>query len=1422
MHRLIARLLILLAVVLSTMAATDQNADAFWHGTPAPLFGVLAPSASWTTDCAISGSCQPTASTFQVPTNTSLDTDGTTVDITVAGSTAGFPSGCAINNTCVCHAFGFYGNDEVNGQHACTVLNTNTIHFPKVLFVSGHSWQCGGSCPVPTGTNIYVALVQGAMPISNVTTNSSGGCRITVATTAHLATNDHYTISEVSGSGAIGPNGNWPIKLVSGGTTQFDLGTTAEPGPSCSGFTYTGNGNVGYDEQPTAGFDEYPKKVIEAQNTEYITIGAAMSNRQWIKNVTCYYEDSGPVIVTQQSANPKTGSGGWVVQLNASLHDGDAVLTCDINPVNGIVRRMQMWTWLNISGLTGFVNRNVSGGSTPSTLYVDASTGILPVSGAAQATSISTDSTGKIVSFWTGTCPGVGCTQTTAPASLTNAKIVGAINGSGVVPANGWSQPDFTASGQTSGCGGLTNCILFRSIGANLPTNTTWTETPGCGTTPGQTGSPGSSTVPYAVINWATNCMSTLTNGNGGTICVNNSYGTTVPYLEPVSGTAIGGTTYQNSRKIQVIPCGSSAVPAVTITAMSWSSANGGTATYTTTTNSFDGTKGIMITASEPIEFNYYCPVPTIIDTTHFACSLNTVGNTSLTAYLLVNPYLVHPGMTTFFGHAVIPIYMTEQGGGTDILFTKNLDFRDVLLDGDSVIGIQTQNGGSNFMPYDQDVDFQEGAWWSLIGPLGAPYGRFSSSGAQSQLITPFNQSNARSTSFAEMSIQINGGIPGLRLGRNMGGTMTWSGISIGATSVGTNIGNTNNALFNVQLFMPINSSGLFLGFPERETADPRDNTTTSLLPQICDHTVAGCADPSYDGTSKTTVYVTSSQAPSTFVSATSAIFEGGNCQTLTSTTTTLYGNPNLSLNSGFNVVGPFTYDGTNHVMHFQLWGNWTAGGLCGAGGLANGDPTWIITDAHPDYFQSILVAGTQQNYPTIDYNLYMQRYFSKSENYILVQGGATRQNSLTLTSASGTSSSLSVYSNPGTQNGAYMIQFGSTNAPGATSNSGCIPYGTQVGSFASTSISMTASTTCNITTGIGNIGVGNLVCTLTQCQDLYIAATGTTQGINLVPGDFINVTTQGSPQDGEWRRVVSTSNYNTTGNFTIEEQFFPDIGTSHPVVYLQNKATKNIALVASRLGGITTAPNQHDQYQNPSDNWSIIQFTHNVGWEFFRNQNSNNGYGFGSTAITASISSGALSITAGGSASTQFIGFSLFDTAGNIPLGTTIVSGTYPNFTTNNASLNVGSESMTAFQAENSQGQGFGLWDFALLDSLITGLTNSCSPPSPTGCAGASMSAQPPFWTGTISSSGTNVMNGYNIDGDDFGLATYAGSTFTPGTNTGTQSPTVSDLNYTPTGLTWSMIGEIGGVDPNGTPLFHWNADMVLIHSGHVVGAMP
>ncbi|MDO9381835.1 MAG: hypothetical protein Q7T86_03135 [Hyphomicrobiaceae bacterium] len=81
------------------------------------------------------------------------------------------------------------------------------------------------------------AIAPGALPITGAANNGSGLIRITVASTASLATGDYKTISGVGG--VVAANGSWTITVING--TTFDLQASTFAGVYTSGGVVAGS-----------------------------------------------------------------------------------------------------------------------------------------------------------------------------------------------------------------------------------------------------------------------------------------------------------------------------------------------------------------------------------------------------------------------------------------------------------------------------------------------------------------------------------------------------------------------------------------------------------------------------------------------------------------------------------------------------------------------------------------------------------------------------------------------------------------------------------------------------------------------------------------------------------------------------------------------------------------------------------------------------------------------------------------------------------------------------------------------------------------------------------------------------------------------------------------------------------------------------
>lgn len=457
------------------------------------------------------------------------------------GTTTNFPA------SGICFVNGVAGTTEANGIWPCTVINSSTIQLTGSSYVN--AYISGGS----------ISVVNGGQTILGAAATSSGGIRLAVSSTSHMAVADTFTVGGVSGT--VEANGQWQIIIVD--ATHVDLCTTVS-GSSGSyicnqapSFTnnYASGGAIGFPEPAIADFDDYDGAIIET--TAYqITIGAAISNRGSINNVTCYLEPTGATgttTITKQNINtfrataptnygaivaqPLTANYGWTVALGANGYDGTLTLGCDVAPVNGITRRIVLNLWENIAGQTGYVNRTTS---TP--IYVSSATGHDPAA-ANLTTYLCTDSTGFVATFSTsaGSC-----------SSLTT------INMSP-------GQPILTTSGgyvtaETMNINSVASGSFVQLWGSGLAPNligVTWTNYAACGTAPGTGTNPGSVTNPYATLAVATQCAAALTISSGYTKGFIVYADTTAPFIElPLrSGVGSGGADAYNTRLIEVLPC---------------------------------------------------------------------------------------------------------------------------------------------------------------------------------------------------------------------------------------------------------------------------------------------------------------------------------------------------------------------------------------------------------------------------------------------------------------------------------------------------------------------------------------------------------------------------------------------------------------------------------------------------------------------------------------------------------------------------------------------------------------------------------------------------------------------------------------------------------------------------------------------------
>lgn len=358
--------------------------------------------------------------------------------------------------------------------------------------------------------------------------------------------------------------------------------TPSAGGPGvCDYYTLKGSG---FKECALGNFDTFNNVVLEATNTPmYITVGAATGDRSWVDYVKCYFEGNSIVIPTQ-TKNPTTGSGGWTFKIAepSNGQDGLAKLTCDIVPVKGYTRRIGLNVWINSNTAGGtcgtavqclYIDRYTTAGATPAAFFVDPVNGVDPGGGSSlscngspgTAAHISTDATGSIAAF--------DCAVTFSNSPNTTMLVTGLGGTSGTVgDVNHLTQPDCrllpnsNKYGQTpcgvvpaviggivscSGGGpapiGLNGCLkLARPLAANI-TNATFQTNTSCGTSPGTSGKPGSSTNPYLTLGTAWNCMVQT----GGTIFVPDG----AVLNEPANRLCIGGSCKGNSRLYQVLAC---------------------------------------------------------------------------------------------------------------------------------------------------------------------------------------------------------------------------------------------------------------------------------------------------------------------------------------------------------------------------------------------------------------------------------------------------------------------------------------------------------------------------------------------------------------------------------------------------------------------------------------------------------------------------------------------------------------------------------------------------------------------------------------------------------------------------------------------------------------------------------------------------
>ncbi|MGO9428261.1 hypothetical protein [Rhodoblastus sp.] len=143
------------------------------------------------------------------------------------------------------------------------------------------------------------------------------------------------------------PPPNWP-----GVDCSYGYGASCPPKPVVTAL----QGTSGYQLQPSAVWDEPPKMWIEpgcagkCEGKNYVIgIVAGNADRAQIAKVVFYLEGATET-VTAPSKNPRTDTFGYNINIQSSLHDGDAVLFADVYPVNGHVRRLMLPLTLNTNG----------------------------------------------------------------------------------------------------------------------------------------------------------------------------------------------------------------------------------------------------------------------------------------------------------------------------------------------------------------------------------------------------------------------------------------------------------------------------------------------------------------------------------------------------------------------------------------------------------------------------------------------------------------------------------------------------------------------------------------------------------------------------------------------------------------------------------------------------------------------------------------------------------------------------------------------------------------------------------------------------------------------------------------------------------------------------------------------------------------
>jgi hypothetical protein len=790
---------LILAAALSLFIAGVESSRAGLglHGSiapPPPLVQTLTPkdaAQGGTWNGTIGSGGAPPGSPTQAVTGTV--SDGGLIQLDVADTSA-FTTG-----NIVCAKF-VAGTGEANRCWTATVVSGTALDLQGSTWTN--AWTAGG----------IVGIAYGAQAISAVTNAgpSYAPVCLTVPSTQYMATGTLFEVDGIPAAMA----GTWNISVkdssgnyVTGASaTSVCLGTSAQPGPAYAAG-YTSGGIIAFNEQVTAAMDEESGAVVESQNSEYVYIGAAITNRSWISRVKCYLEGNTITIAAgAQTQSPTRGTGGWGMLVNgpASGLNGDVNLTCDAYPVDGLARRLAINLWINSqpSG-SGYVTRPM--------IYVDSAIGADPAF-TAQSTTLSTDATGKVVTF----------------SSAINVPAVVAVYSGSPAMIMAWSTADPTVPGQLNGCSNVTVCTMLTSLGANL-SSVAWTNNANCRSGWGTVGSP------YKTILWAAACATAGGHvSTGAIIKATNGQTFTDPANAPCvnGGTCIGSATVANAHMVEVRP----KTDPTAITAISWAS---GTVTVTAQ-NAYTNGEQVLVEGMFPSEFNG--PV------TVTSASCGSPPCATFTYALAANPYVAHAGVTTIYGQTVQP-YTIEVLSSLNwhaqwAQSVQNISYEGALIDFATVGGIKGCSGnGCNIAPLNGAQTsvtwIKNSSYVDSNGALGPAYSYYYGNYFQPLFFSGRNYALSETT----LDLQTISGAAFLR---------NYDGI-ISATIIITPPP-TPVALFHGETHQPMSGGG-FVGTSQRLTLEPMDGVTTTPC-TATEATVSGprCmpainSTPTFDGT---------------------------------------------------------------------------------------------------------------------------------------------------------------------------------------------------------------------------------------------------------------------------------------------------------------------------------------------------------------------------------------------------------------------------------------------------------------------------------------------------------------------------------------------------------------------------------------------